>query len=114
MRKRKRAATKLSAAKKQANIVADNSEMSDKQKIKVSSRFVSCMCKCLVMFQAIARAMKTNKGVNASKVYVVTRKSNGASVGTKGEGKGKLKFVDSRMKKDQRATRANKKRSKKH
>lgn len=96
MRKRKRAANQLKAAKKQANAVADNSEMSDKQKIK-----------------AISRAMKTNKGVDASKVYVVTRKSNGASMGTKGEGKGKLKFVDKRMKKDQRANRANAKREKK-
>lgn len=94
MRKRKRAANQLKAAKKQANSVADSGDMSDKQKIK-----------------AIARAMKTNKGVNPDKVYVVTRKANGASMGTKGEGKGKLKFVDKRMKKDLRANRANKKKA---
>ena len=35
MRKRKRAASKLKAAKKQANAVADNNDMSDKQKIRV-------------------------------------------------------------------------------
>ena len=35
MRKRKRAANKLKAAKKQANAVAENNEMSDKQKIRV-------------------------------------------------------------------------------
>jgi hypothetical protein len=56
--------------------------------------------------------MKTNKGINPDKVYVVTRKSQGASVGTKGEGKGKLKFVDKRMKKDIRAARVQKKRAK--
>jgi AdoMet-dependent rRNA methyltransferase SPB1 len=98
MRKRKRATNQLKAAKKQANSVADNSEMSDKQKIK-----------------AIARAMKSTKGqgINPSKVYVVTKKVNGASSGSKGAGTGKLKFVDSRMKKDKRATRAANKRQKK-
>ena len=37
MRKRKRAANTLKAAKKQANSVAENNDMSDKQKIKVGA-----------------------------------------------------------------------------
>jgi AdoMet-dependent rRNA methyltransferase SPB1 len=40
MRKRKRAANQLKAAKKQANAVADNGDMSDKQKIKVSTPLI--------------------------------------------------------------------------
>jgi hypothetical protein len=35
MRKRKRAENKLKAAKKQATMMADNSEMSEKMKLKV-------------------------------------------------------------------------------
>jgi hypothetical protein len=37
MRKRKRALTKLKAAKKAATLMADNSELSEKQKLKVKS-----------------------------------------------------------------------------
>jgi hypothetical protein len=36
-------------------------------------------------------------------VYVATRKTQQGSVGAAGGGKGKLKFVDKRMKKDKRA-----------
>lgn len=88
MRKRKRALAKLKAAKKAANSMAENSEMSEKQKLK-----------------AITKAMKSNKIAKPGKVYVVTRKTKGASSGTtaSGSAKGKLKFVDKRMKKDARA-----------
>lgn len=96
MRKRKRAMTKLKAAKKQASALAENQEMSDKQKLK-----------------AISRAMRTTKVDKPGKVYVVTKRSKSGSMATKSGGKGKLKFVDRRMKKEQRATRANEKRAKK-
>lgn len=94
-RKRKRAVAKLRSAKKQANLMAENSEMSEKQKIK-----------------AISKAMKTAKLDKSDKVYVVTRKTGAGSVGTKGSGNGKLKFVDARMRKETRAKkRAEKKKS---
>lgn len=96
MRKRKRAMTKLKAAKKQASALAENQDMSDKQKLK-----------------AISRAMRTTKVDKPGKVYVVTKRSKSGSMATKSGGKGKLKFVDRRMKKEQRATRANEKRAKK-
>lgn len=69
-------------------MMAENSEMSEKQKIK-----------------AIAKAMKTAKGSGSrpDKVYVVSKKTGSGSSGTKGAGNGKLKFVDARMKKEQRA-----------
>lgn len=96
MRKRKRAMSKLKAAKRQANAMTENSEMSERQKLK-----------------AISRAMKDSKVAKPGKVYVVTRKTGAGSVGTSDGGKGKLKFVDKRMKKDRRAERAIKKRGKK-
>ena len=37
MRKRKRAALQLKAAKKQANVMAESNEVSEKQKLKVST-----------------------------------------------------------------------------
>ena len=97
LRKRKRAASKLKAAKKQANMLADNNEMSERQKLK-----------------SIAKAIKGTKIDKPGKVYVVTRKTGGASVGTSKGGKGRLKFVDKRMKKDRKAEkRAAKKKGKK-
>lgn len=91
-RKRKRAVAKLRSAKKQANLMAENSEMSEKQKIK-----------------AISRAMKTAKLDKTDKVYVVTRKTGAGSMGTKSAGSGKLKFVDALLKKQKRAERQKKK-----
>lgn len=96
-RKRKRAVTKLRNAKKQANLMAENSEMSEKQKIK-----------------AISKAMKTaTKAGKSDKVYVVARKTGSGSVGTKGKGVGKLKFVDARMRKETRAKKRREKGGKK-
>jgi hypothetical protein len=47
-----------------------------------------------------------------SKVYVVAKKTKGASAGTRmSEGKGQLKFVDKRMKKEKRAMKAKAKKS---
>lgn len=91
-RKRKRAVAKLRSAKKQANMMAENSEMSEKQKIK-----------------AISRAMKSAKLDKTDKVYVMTRKTGAGSMGTKSAGTGKLKFVDKLMKKEKRAKRVAKK-----
>jgi len=68
--------------------MAENSEMSEKQKIK-----------------AIGKAMKSANLKKSDKIYVVTRKTGAGSTGTKGSGNGKLKFVDSRMKKEARAKR---------
>eukprot|EP00605_Chrysophyceae_sp_TOSAG23-4_P000292 GSChrysophyteH1.ASY1.ANO1.337.1 assembled CDS len=86
MRKKKRAQTKLKAAKKQANSLAENKEMSEKEKLK-----------------AIQRAMKNSKADKPSKVYVVGSKTKSGSSATRmSAGKGKLKFVDKRMKSDKR------------
>ncbi len=57
---------KLKSAKNKANAMADNTDMSQREKVK-----------------AIARAMKEAKITKPGKVYVVTKKSGGASVGTK-------------------------------
>lgn len=71
MRKRKRAMTKLKAAKKQANLVAENSEMSEREKLK-----------------AISKAMRSSKIDKPGKVYAVCKKtSGGGSTGTKTGGK---------------------------
>jgi len=77
--------------------MAENSEMSEKQKIK-----------------AISKAMKTaTKAGKSDKVYVVARKTGSGSVGTKGKGVGKLKFVDARMRKETRAKKRREKGGKK-
>ena len=83
-RKKKRAVMKLKAAKKKATMMADNSEMSEKHKLK-----------------AIAKAMSSSKEDKRGKVYVVAHSAG--TVGTSTGNKGKLKFVDKRMKKDARA-----------
>mmetsp|Transcript_25429 Transcript_25429/g.39475 ORF Transcript_25429/g.39475 Transcript_25429/m.39475 type:complete len:193 (-) Transcript_25429:167-745(-) len=82
-RKQKRAMTKLKAAKKQANALASNPEMSERQKLK-----------------AIQQAMKKGgKSVDRpGKVYVVA----GSSGARDKKAKGKVKFVDSRMRSDTR------------
>ena len=86
MRKKKHASAKLKAAKKQANQLSENNEMSEKEKLR-----------------AIQKAMKNSKADKPSKVYVVGTKQKGASSATKtSNGKGKLKFVDKRMKSDKR------------
>lgn len=73
MRKRKRAAAKLKAAKKQATLMAENSELSEKQKIK-----------------AISKAANKFRGEKSSKVYVTTRKTKAGSVGAM-SGNGKVR-----------------------
>lgn len=95
MRKRKRAMTKLKNAKRTATAAAENSEMSEREKVK-----------------AVSKAMKAAKVDKPGKVYVVTHKSKAGSMGTSKGGKGQLKFVDKRMKKEQRAARAAKKKGK--
>jgi AdoMet-dependent rRNA methyltransferase SPB1 len=65
-RKRKRAMVKLKAAKKQANALAENSELSEKQKLK-----------------AISKAMRGSKmDKNSGKVYVFTKRTKSGSMGT--------------------------------
>ena len=70
-RKRQRAASKLKAAKKKAELIADNPEMSERQKLK-----------------AITGAMNgSRQAEKPNKVYVVTRNSRGLkSAPTKGKG----------------------------
>ena len=93
-RKRKRAMSQLKAAKKQAASIAENSELSEKQKL-----------------QAISKAMAASRSQRApGKVLVVAKKMGGASVGTSSGGSGKLKFVDKRSKKDTRALKRAEKR----
>lgn len=71
MRKRKRALTKLKNARKKATTMAENSEMSERQKVK-----------------AISQALKTAKIDKPGKVYVVAKQTKGGSSGTKiGSGK---------------------------
>ena len=84
-RKSKRAKMKLAAAKKQAEAVANSSEMSEAMKLK-----------------AISKALTSggNKGDKKGKAYVVTKKGRG-NVGGKGV-KG-AKVVDKRLKKEKRA-----------
>ena len=81
-RKKKRAAQLLKVAKKKATSLAENSEMSDKQKLR-----------------AISKAMKGGKVEKPGKVYVVAKKG-GAQKAGKTSGSGKLKFVDKRMRSD--------------
>ena len=82
-RKKKRAEKQLKLAKKSATALAENSEMSDKQKLR-----------------AIQKAMKGSKSVEKpGKVYVVAKKNGSTTTAGKG-GTGKFKFVDKRMKSD--------------
>lgn len=78
-RKTKRAKQKLTAAKKKAETVANNPDMSEATKLK-----------------AISKAMRGQDSSRPSKTYVVAKKGN-----AKG-GKG-IKLVDSRMKNDKRS-----------
>ena len=91
-RKRRRAMTKLKAAKKSATALAGNEEMSEKQKLR-----------------AISKAMKNSKVDKPSKVYVVGQKGTGGGAQKLGTGTGKLKFVDKRLKADRRGERQAKK-----
>lgn len=86
-RKNRRAQSKLAAAKKKAETVANSSEMSEAMKLK-----------------AISKAMRGNDNSRPGKTYVVA--SKGSNKGGKG-----IKLVDKRMKNDKRAMdRATKKR----
>ena len=78
-RKSRRAKTKLVAAKKKAEAVANSSELSDTMKLK-----------------AISKAMRGQDTKNPSKTYVIAKK--GRNLGAKG-----VKLVDKRMKNDKRA-----------
>lgn len=79
-RKNKRAKTKLAAAKKKAEAVANSSEMSETMKLK-----------------AISKAMRGQDARKPGKTYVVSKKGRGAR-GAKG-----VKFVDKRMRNDKKA-----------
>ena len=79
-RKHKRARAKLEAAKKQAAVVANSTEMTESMKLK-----------------AISKALRGQESKRPSKTYVVAKKGRG-NAGVKG-----VKFVDKRMKSDKRA-----------
>ena len=79
-RKNKRASSKLSAAKKKAETLANSSEMSEAMKLK-----------------AISKAMRGNDSSRPSKSYVVSQKGGG-TMGGKG-----IKLVDKRMRSDKRS-----------
>ena len=93
-RKRKRAADKLSAAKKKAEALSNAPDMSEREKLK-----------------AIGKAMAkgaTSSGGGKEGTYVPTRKLVIAkkSMGGKApRGSGKVKMVDKRLKNDVRATK---------
>jgi len=89
-RKSKRARVKLAAAKKQAEAVANSSEMSEAMKLK-----------------AISKALQGQESKRPGKSYVVAKKGRGGK-GVKG-----AKVVDKRLKSDKRAiSRIEKKRKK--
>lgn len=77
-RKSKRAKVKLGAAKKKAEAVANNTDMSEAMKLK-----------------AISKALRSQDARKPSKTYVVAKKG---SIGAKG-----VKLVDKRMKSDKRS-----------
>jgi AdoMet-dependent rRNA methyltransferase SPB1 len=78
-RKNKRAKTKLAAAKKKAEAVANSSEMSETMKLK-----------------AISKAMRGQDARKPGKTYVVSKKGRG-TMGAKG-----VKFVDKRLRSDKK------------
>lgn len=68
------------------------------------------MCFCVIV-QAISKAMKANKIDKPGKQYVVTRKTKAGSMGmSSGNSKGKLKFVDRRLRCDTKAQKRKEKR----
>lgn len=70
-RKRKRAVAKLKAAKKQAALMAENSDLSEREKVK-----------------AVAKAARNLRGdQKARKVYVATKRTKSGSVGQAGGSK---------------------------
>lgn len=86
-RKSKRAKTKLAAAKKQAEAVANSSEMSEAMKLK-----------------AISKALQGQDSKRPSKKYIVAKKGR-ANTGVKG-----AKLVDKRLKSDTRSMKRAEKR----
>lgn len=53
MRKKKRAANTLKAAKKSATMMAENSEMSEKQKLKVRNSFHEFVYRHFVLYSVL-------------------------------------------------------------
>lgn len=133
MRKKKRAEQTLNKAKRYASQLAENNDLSDREKLKA-------------LLKASKKGGNSGDKKGNGKVYVTTKKTKAGSVGNmKGGSKvssmysalcwvyascladkvqclisfsflfvqGKLKFVDKRMKKEVRAQKANKRRSKK-
>lgn len=87
-RKSKRAKMKLVAAKKKAELVANNSDMSETMKLK-----------------AISKALRQQDAKKPSKTYVIAKK--GRSMGAKG-----VKLVDKRLKSDKKSMERSQKKRK--
>ena len=79
-RKTRRAQAKLAAAKKQAESIANSSELSESMKLK-----------------AISKALRGQASKRPGKTYVVAKKGRGGKIGGKN-----VKVVDKRMKSDKR------------
>jgi AdoMet-dependent rRNA methyltransferase SPB1 len=97
-RKRKRVALKLKAATKQAESLASNPDMSEREKLRI-----------------VKNALRKGGGAEKpTKAYVVAKKFQGGKPTKSGVAKGsKVKFVDSRMRSDTRGMkRAEKKKGK--
>jgi AdoMet-dependent rRNA methyltransferase SPB1 len=90
-RKNKRAKAKLAAAKKQAEAVANNPDMSEAMKLK-----------------AISKALRGQETRKPSKTYVVAKKGRTSKYAKKG-----VKMVDRRMKSDKRGMERKEKRGRK-
>lgn len=100
-RNKARANAKLKAAKRKAEALAENPDMTPAQKLRAVQK-------------AMAKGGKIEK---PSKVYVVQRKTKGGAISKNTGGKTKnsrVKLVDRRMKKDKRAEKVAEKRKKKH
>mmetsp|Transcript_21603 Transcript_21603/g.33167 ORF Transcript_21603/g.33167 Transcript_21603/m.33167 type:complete len:305 (+) Transcript_21603:1731-2645(+) len=104
-RKKKRAELRLKAAKRKAESVANDPDMTPNQKLRAVEK-------------AMAKGARANKIDKPSKIYVVQRKSKTGGISKKGKSTGagknaRVVLVDKRLKKDKRADKANAKRKKK-
>ena len=97
MRKQKRVKRRMERMKQQANAIADQTDIDDKQKMRM-------------LTELYKGTTKTDKKPN--KIYVVTNKSGQKRAAKNSrDQKGKVVQVDTRMKADRRGQKASRKRA---